>query len=272
MKQRIITALLMAPLAICAVLFLPSPAFLALWAAILLAGLWEWTRLVGMRKREQRALVVLAHALLMSALAWAGWPQWFVPITVIGGIWWLVASAWLLFAYHFGEADNRRNRMIKLLAGSLAVIPAWCALALLHAAPGDGPVWALFSVMLVWVADTGAYFSGRHFGGAKLAPVISPKKTWAGFFGGIAGSLLFALLASFVLDMDQQRWPTLLLITGLATVASVMGDLFESLLKRHSGAKDSGAVIPGHGGIMDRLDSVVAAVPVFALGRWLLSL
>ena len=272
MKQRIITALLMAPLAICAVLFLPSPAFLALWAAILLAGLWEWTRLVGMRKREQRALVVLAHALLMSALAWAGWPQWFVPITVIGGIWWLVASAWLLFAYHFGEADNRRNRMIKLLAGSLAVIPAWCALALLHAAPGDGPVWALFSVMLVWVADTGAYFSGRHFGGAKLAPVISPKKTWAGFFGGIAGSLLFALLPSFVLDMDQQRWPTLLLITGLATVASVMGDLFESLLKRHSGAKDSGAVIPGHGGIMDRLDSVVAAVPVFALGRWLLGL
>src|SRR5690606_3154584 len=98
----------------------------------------------------------------------------------------------------------------KLLAGTLAIIPAWCALALLHAAPGDGPVWALFSVMLVWVADTGAYFSGRHFGGARLAPVISPKETWAGFWGGLAGSLILALLAGFVLDMDQQRWPVLL--------------------------------------------------------------
>jgi len=270
MKQRIITALVLAPLAIAAVLWLPTAVFMGLVAAILLLGLWEFARLAGLPQRHLRAAVLALNAGLIGWLAWLGWSdQAYRLIALLGVIWWLLAAAWL-GRVPMAREPTTANLLLKLGVGSLLVIPCWAAAALLHHDGAYGPRWTLFALLLVWGADTFAYFVGSRLGGAKLAPSISPGKTWAGFWGGMAGVALISAAAVPLLGLGYARWP-LLLVLALATgVASVVGDLFESLIKRHSGAKDSGDLVPGHGGVMDRLDSILAALPVFVvLKGWL---
>ena len=158
-----------------------------------------------------------------------------------------------------------------MLAGTLAIVPAWAALVLIHAGgdpPGkQGHLWLLAALALVWAADSGAYFAGRHFGKHKLAPRISPNKTWEGLFGGLLAGVAVAVGLGWLAGVDVAHLPGLLITSVVAVFASVLGDLFESLIKRHAGAKDSGHLIPGHGGVLDRVDGVLAAVPVFALGK-----
>ncbi|MCX7556680.1 phosphatidate cytidylyltransferase [Xanthomonadaceae bacterium JHOS43] len=261
MKQRVITALLLAPLVLAGILWLPTAALMALVAAALLGGVWEWTRLVGIGSHSGRALILLAHAAPMAWLAWYGWPALFPWVALAGVVWWGLALLWLRFPA-FGKAQSLANRALKLGVVALLVIPAWCAFALLHA---ESAAWALYGLMLVWAADTFAYFSGRRFGGAKLAPSISPGKTWAGFWGGLFGVVVLALAMAPVLGVAVAQLPAFVAISLVAGLASVLGDLFESLIKRHAGAKDSGALLPGHGGMLDRIDSILAALPVFAI-------
>lgn len=274
MNQRVLTAMLLLPLAIAALLLLPTPWFMALAAAVFLVGVWEWTRLSGIPGAGLRLLLVGLHAALMAALAHWGWPHLFAPIALAGVAWWLLATAWL-FRFDLGaDLSRRRNRALTLAAGTLAVVPAWCALGLLHTVPTFGPRWTLFAVALVWAADTGAYFAGRRFGArtGKLAPRISPAKTWAGVWGGLGASLLLAAAAAPLLGVAWGALPQLLVLVLVAAAASVVGDLFESLVKRHAGAKDSSGLIPGHGGVLDRMDSLLAALPVFAVGKSLFGL
>ena len=270
-RQRITTALLLAPLPIIALLWLPTPWLMALIAAVLLFGLWEWTAFASLDDTLARVLYLTANALLIVALAWGGGPNLFTLklISVIGVLWWAVVLLWLARP-RFAAVDSQPARSLKLLAGSLCVVPAWCALGWLHAADPLGPRWALFVLVLVWAADSGAYFAGSRFGKRKLAPAISPGKTWEGVYGGLATSGLLAVLVLPLLGLSWSSLPALVLLTLVTTAISVVGDLFESLMKRHSGMKDSGALFPGHGGLMDRLDSLVAALPVFAVGKsWL---
>ena len=260
MKQRVITALVLAPLVLAAILLLPTSWLMPLVAAALLGGVWEWTRLVGIQSLAGRALILLLHAGAMAWLAWRGGPL-FPWVALAGVAWWLVALLWLRVPA-FGKADTLGNRSLKLVVGALLVIPAWCAFALLHA---EGAAWALYGLMLVWAADTFAYFAGRRFGGAKLAPSISPGKTWAGFWGGLFGVVVLALAMAPVLGVALEQLPVLVAISLIAGLASVLGDLFESVMKRQAGVKDSGALLPGHGGLLDRIDSILAALPVFAI-------
>lgn len=260
MKQRVITALVLAPLVLAAILLLPTSFLMPLVAAALLGGLWEWTRLIGIHSHAGRALILLAHAALMAWLAWRGGPL-FPWAALAGVVWWLAALAWLRVPA-FGKADTPANRALKLGIGALLVIPAWCAFALLHA---EGAAWALYGLMLVWAADTFAYFAGRRFGGAKLAPSISPGKTWAGFWGGLFGVVVLAMAMAPVLGVALAQLPVFVAVSLIAGLASVLGDLFESVIKRQAGAKDSGALLPGHGGMLDRIDSILAALPVFAI-------
>jgi phosphatidate cytidylyltransferase len=159
---------------------------------------------------------------------------------------------------------------MKMLAGVLVIVPAWAALAELHALGTNGPKLVLMLLVMVWLADSGAYFAGRQWGRTKLAPVISPGKTWEGVYGGLLASLLFAAIAGGLYSQSI-KWTLTFMAVSLVTVLfSVAGDLLESLMKRQSGIKDSGSIIPGHGGIFDRIDSLVAAAPVFLIGfLWL---
>ncbi len=270
-RQRITTALLLAPVPIIAVLFLPTPWLAALVAAVLLAGLWEWTSFAGVEDTLPRLMFLTANALMMAALVWGGGPSLFTLklVSLIGVVWWALVLVWLSRP-QFGAGDGQAARSLKLLAGSLCIVPAWCALGWLHSEQPLGARWTLFALALVWAADTGAYFTGSRFGRRKLAPGISPGKTWEGVFGGLAMSMLLAVAVLPLLGLTWQALPALALLTVVTAAMSVAGDLFESLMKRQSGVKDSGALFPGHGGLMDRLDSLLAALPVFAVGKaWL---
>jgi phosphatidate cytidylyltransferase len=270
-RQRITTALLLAPVPIIAVLWLPTPWLAALVAAVMLAGLWEWTAFAGVEDRLARVMFLTANALMMAALVWGGGPGLFTlkVASLVGVAWWGLVLAWLARP-RFGAGDGQAARGLKLLAASLCVVPAWSALGWLHSEAPLGARWTLFALALVWAADSGAYFAGSRFGRRKLAPSISPGKTWEGVAGGLAASLLLAVAVLPLLGLSWTALPALALLTLVTAAISVVGDLFESLMKRQSGVKDSGALFPGHGGLMDRLDSLLAALPVFAVGKaWL---
>lgn len=272
-RQRITTALLLAPLPIAGVLWLPTPWLAAAVAAILIAGLWEWTSFAGIEDTLPRTLFLTANALLIVALVWGGGSSLFTLklVSLIGALWWGLVLLWLARP-RFGSGDGQWQRSLKLLAGSLCIVPAWCALGWLHSEDALGPRWTLFALAICWAADSGAYFAGSRFGKRKLAPAISPGKTWEGLYGGLATSLLLAVLALPLLGLSWSDLPALAVLTLLTAAISVVGDLFESLMKRHSGMKDSGALFPGHGGLMDRLDSLLAALPVFVVGKACLGL
>ncbi|MCL1633164.1 phosphatidate cytidylyltransferase [Luteimonas sp. SX5] len=274
-KVRTLTALILTPLAVAAILLLQTPWLVALTAVVFLAGLWEWFRLAEIDDTLSRTVLLLVNLLLMVALVWAsrsstgGSLVLFQLATVVGVIWWLLAALWLKH-YSFASDHDTHARMFKLAAGTLAVVPAWCALALIHAGQPNGHRWLLVALVVVWAADSGAYFVGRQFGKRKLSPRISPNKTVEGLFGGLAAGLAVGIAGALFAGAQVAQLPAVALIVVLAIGASVIGDLYESLLKRHVGAKDSSNLLPGHGGILDRLDGVLAALPVFALGKaWL---
>ncbi len=274
-KVRTLTALILTPLAVAAILLLATPWLVALAAVVFLAGLWEWFRLAEIDDTLSRTVLLLVNLLLMVALVWAsrstagGSLVLFQLATVIGVIWWLLAALWLKH-YSFASDHDTHARMFKLAAGTLAVVPAWCALALIHASQPNGHRWLLVALVIVWAADSGAYFVGRQFGKHKLSPRISPNKTVEGLLGGLAAGLAVGIAGALFAGAQVAQLPAVALITVLTVGASVIGDLYESLLKRHVGAKDSSNLLPGHGGILDRVDGVLAALPVFALGKaWL---
>ncbi len=273
MNQRVITALLMAPLAISAVLLLPTSFLLPLVAIVFLLAAWEWAVLIGIHSAVGRTAVLLPPAAVMAWLAHqsAHLENLFPLVALIGCVWWLAALFWLVRPRLLAQ-DTPIARALKLGILMLLIVPAWAGLALLHADPALGPRWALFAIALVWAADTGAFYAGTRIGGRKLCPTISPGKTWAGFWGGVVAALLLATACFALLGLSLAQLPALLLLALITALASVLGDLFESVIKRQGGAKDSGHLIPGHGGVFDRVDSVVAALPVFAVGKFWLGL
>ena len=271
-RTRLLAALVMAPVAIAAILLLPTEWMMALAAVVFMLGLWEWFDLAEIEDTLARTVLLVAHLALMAALVWAsrssaGFSFVLLELmTVIGVVWWLLALAWL-GRYKFASDHDTHARVFKLAAGALATIPAWCALAWIHGGVPDGHRWLLTALMVVWAADTGAYFSGRRFGKRKLSPNISPNKTVEGLVGGLLLAVLVGVLLSLFAGASVEQLPAVALVSAIAALFSVVGDLFESLLKRHAGVKDSGHLIPGHGGILDRLDGVLAALPAFALGK-----
>jgi len=273
-RTRLLAALVMAPLAIAAVLLLSTPWMAALSAAAFLIGLWEWLRLAEIDDPIARGVLLVVNLLLMVALVWAsrsatgGSLILFQLMVMLGVIWWLLAVIWLRH-YDFASDHDTHARVFKLAAATLSVIPAWCALALIHASQPHGNRWLLVALMIVWAADSGAYFAGRRFGKTKLSPRISPNKTIEGLVGGVIAGMIVALAAAPLAGASMQQLPYVAIVAIWTILFSVVGDLYESLLKRHVGAKDSSHLIPGHGGVLDRIDSVLAALPVFALGKLL---
>lgn len=269
LKARLISAAVMVPLVVCGVLYLPSSGFAIALAVILLAGLWEWSSLIGMNALAVRMAYLVAVAVLMW-LFWSGDLASIIDtILAAAFLWWLWALYWLsrpgLMA-----GRPRLEYAIKSIAGLMVITPAWAALVVLHTGGETGPMLVLLLMLIIWIADSCAFFAGRRWGRTKLAPVISPGKTWQGVYGGMAGALLLALIVWGLYSRSVSGTAAFLLVAILAVMFSVVGDLLESLMKRQRGVKDSGNIIPGHGGILDRIDSLTAAAPIFLLCfRWL---
>ncbi len=259
--QRVIAALVLAPLAIAGVLLLDSRWLGAGLALIMLMALWEWLRMIIPDKLLLRYLALLAYALAVLALWWVDSQQLLLVMVWIGGLWWLLALLWLA-NYQFASKAGPGPQLLKFVAGGLMVIPAWSAAVLLHGTE-RGPQWLLYALFVIWAADIFAYFCGRQWGRAKLAPTISPGKTRAGAWGALAGGALIALVGSLIFSLSIYQGALLLLVSMVTVAFSIAGDLFESMIKRHSRIKDSGGLIPGHGGVLDRIDSVCAGLPIF---------
>jgi phosphatidate cytidylyltransferase len=271
LKQRTLTALVLAPLAVAAILLLPTWGFAILIAAMSLQALWEWARLAGIVPIAPRVGILATNALLMWLL-WTVRAEPFAWLVVGAGVaWWLLALLWLR-NLSFAAAPTPENAALKLAAGEFAVLPAWLALVLLHGGSELGHAWSLLAIMLVWAADTGAYFVGKRYGTTKLAPRVSPNKTTAGAWGAVLVGGFVALVGGWLLGSRGFALGALFALAMVTVLASILGDLVESLLKRQANVKDSGALFPGHGGLLDRVDSVFSAVPVFVAGKALLDL
>ena len=243
LKQRVITALILALVFLFALFGLPAGYFSFFIGAALLIGAWEWAAMSGFARLWQRLLYV---AVLLGLL-------------VVGCAWWAVAL--LLVQGYPSSAILWGNAWLRLLMGVLVLVPAWVALVYLRQqAYGAWLVLAL--ILVVALADSGGYFVGRRFGRRKLAPAVSPGKTWEGFAGGLLVNLLLALLLAWFLGLNLLLLLAVIIPTSLV---SVLGDLLESMVKRHAGVKDSGSLLPGHGGVLDRVDGITAGAPVFAL-------
>ena len=255
LTKRAITAVVLAVVVLAALLVLPSPTATVLIACLLMIGCWEWGGFFAAATLV-RVLYVLA-ALVLLALWTASWPAAVAPATVmeLALLWWLLAAVWLY------AREIRYSKPLAAIAGYLCLLPAWIALTVILAA--ERGAWLLVWLMaIVAAADIGAYFSGKALGRNQLAPLLSPGKTIEGLAGGLLAAALAAAGGAAMLGLD---WLPFALFGPLLAALSVVGDLTVSAFKRNAGLKDTGRLLPGHGGIMDRIDSLVAAAPGFAL-------
>jgi len=262
LKQRIITALILAPVAIAGIFFLPPIGFAVFIGMVLTIGGWEWANLAGFEDRLRYVYAALI-ALLMGLYSYFQPPAELVLI--MGSLWWCLA---LFFVVQYpARARLWSSRTAISLIGVLCLLPSYAGLLTLKQS-ADSSFLILLLFFLIWGADIGAYFSGRAFGRRKLAVAVSPGKSWEGFFGGLLTATVIAVLMLLWLgkpDLQSSRGMIFLAGCVLVVMISVLGDLVESMFKRNRGIKDSSGLLPGHGGVLDRVDSLLSAAPVFAL-------
>lgn len=260
LKQRFITALVLLAVLIPILFFLPAATATGMFALIAALAAWEWSRL--------SSLSSLGRMLFpLWVLVWCGLCLWYPTLQrllclLAAGFWLLLVPAWLVRRWPLP------NSLFACLIGTILLVPAWIGMVQLQ---GIGP-WALLAALaLVWVADIAAYFVGRAIGRHKLAPAISPGKTWEGVAGAAAGGLLYVFLLMHYANLPLPASPLSIALGTLLLVAvSIMGDLFESMIKRQAGMKDSSNLLPGHGGVLDRIDSLTSTLPMLVVlyGFW----
>ena len=257
LRQRIATALLLAGVLVVVLFALPPVAAVAVVAVAVLAGAWEWAGFAGCMRRLAR----LGYTAAIASVALAAWRftadaaglAIFLRATAL---WWLLALLWVAFA------PTRGGRVAAAVAGFAVLVPAAIGLARLALVEPHGQMLFFYLVVLIAAADVGAYFGGRSLGRYKLAPRVSPGKTWEGFAAGMAAAALAAVSGAIVFDLPMATW---LVACAPVALLSVVGDLVESMFKRRAGLKDSGGLLPGHGGVLDRVDGLTAAGPAFLL-------
>ena len=253
LKERVITALIAVAVLLLVLFVLPQAAAQVVIGLLILAGAWEWSGFLGSRSTALRAGYVILIAVLMGLNSWLA-PHINGLLFQVALVWWVCALVWTFFY------PTPIPAAVRWIAGVLVLLPLYNALIVLYLA---SPAVLLGALLIVWAADTGAFVAGKLFGRVKLAPQISPGKTWEGVIGGLLTVAVLAAAGGWFFDV---RIDVLVPFCLAIACASVVGDLTVSMFKRTSGLKDSGTLFPGHGGVLDRVDSVAAAAPLFALG------
>ena len=257
LRTRIITAVISLVILGAVLFVVPATIAKIVIAFLVVAGAWEWSGFLGLSASAGRYSYVVLIAALMAGMVFFV-PQHADLLLQIACVWWFVALMWTFFF------PTPIPTAIRWLCGALVLVPLFVGLLNLYSL---SPQLLLFALLIVWVADMGAYFAGKQFGRVKLAPSISPGKTWEGVFGGLVLVFVLTLLWAHFAEMELKVLLPFCLAVG---ALSVVGDLTVSMFKRTAGVKDSGKLFPGHGGVLDRVDSVSAAAPLFALGlNWL---
>ncbi|MDZ7751041.1 MAG: phosphatidate cytidylyltransferase [Gammaproteobacteria bacterium] len=267
LTQRVLTALVLVPLVVAAILLLSPPGFAALLGLFVLGGAWEWSAMAGLGDTRRRVAYVLVTAAVLGLVyGLLARPAAGPLLLLLALVWWALAAA-LVVRFQLQGVFTTGGPWSRGASGLLILVPAWFALVVLHRQEAGGPWLVLFLLVLIWGADTAAFFVGRRWGSRRLASRVSPGKSWEGVAGAVVAVLVLALAVGEPLGFGESLVPFLTLV-ALTVAASVLGDLTESLYKREAGLKDSGSLLPGHGGVLDRIDSLTAAAPLFVLGLY----
>lgn len=257
LKQRIITAVALLAVLAGVVLLLPPPGALITLTLAISLGIWEWSQFLGLKSLLWRLLyVVIVLASMVAVWLYSFQPGALQLVLQITLAWWLVVFVWVT------RFPTAIPMAVVVLSGILVLVPAWLALSRLLVAE-NGVDWVVFVLLVVWATDIGAFTAGKLFGRIKLIPRVSPGKTWEGAIGGTALAAIVAFAGAMYFQQDPLSFVSLCVAVS---VISVLGDLIVSVFKRHNGLKDSGQIFPGHGGMLDRIDSICSAAPVFVLG------
>lgn len=268
LKLRIITAVILIPIVIAVLFYLSPRSFFAFTLFISLIAAWEWSGLMDVKTTLRRFIYLILVACVFYSMVFVH----VLYIFLFTFVWWLFAAL-LIILYPKGAGWWSKGVVVRGIMGICVLTPCWVAFNFIrNANDGEGIYALLFLFILIWGADSAAYFVGKKWGKNKLAPYVSPGKSWEGLYGAIAISLLITLIALWVCRIPQSVWPWAILLSLLTVLFSVVGDLFESMLKRQANLKDSSQLLPGHGGLLDRIDSLTAAAPLFALGAMLLGM
>lgn len=266
LKKRIITAAILIPIMLAAVFYLPPNLFMGFTGAITLLAAWEWSNLMGVQQFGSRVMYIfLISFMLFGAL--------FVPIPFIlfcSLLWWLFSIV-LIMLYPRTSRWWGASYYWRGLMGLFVLVPCWAAINFIRN-QSDGLYALLFLFLLIWGADTVAYFVGRKWGKTKLAPMVSPGKSVQGAIGALLFAVALAVTMFCIEKGTSDACPWAIGLSLMTVIFSIVGDLFESMLKRQVNIKDSGNLLPGHGGLLDRIDSLTAAAPMYALGAWLLGM
>ena len=264
-QQRVLTAVLLLPLVMAAIFALPEQWFMVLLVFILMQGSVEYSRLAGLSGNAANLALVGLQGIIFLLLFWfkGQWDNGILIYLSASCVAWLLMFTRLALFRSDTQPDNA-YRTVSFITAIVSITTGWFALSWMRM-QADGSWLILLLLLIVWAADTGAYFAGKTFGKKKLAPNISPGKTTAGLLGGLIAAPLIALLAVYLMPIEGFDHLWLILISLVTALVSVGGDLLISLHKRTSGFKDSGNLLPGHGGVLDRVDSLLAAAPFFAL-------
>ncbi len=275
LKQRIVTAIVLAGFLIAALVYLSLIQVAVIFGAVLLLAGWEWSRLAGLLSNATRsAYVVMVLISVVALYVFCGFhatpdSDRIQSVFGVACLWWAIALLWLMG--YPNSAQLWGTPFMRIIMGWLVLLPAWLGMVYLLSREG-GVYLVLALVIVVAAADIGAYFVGRQWGSHKLAVAISPGKTWEGFFGGLLTSVVCVLAMWSFADLKEFPLTVCLVIGVFTALSSVVGDLVVSMVKRLAQVKDSGSILPGHGGVLDRIDGLTPAAPVFALGMILAGL
>ncbi len=269
LKQRVLTALVLAPLALWGIVALPETAFNLAWGALVALAAWEWGRLGGLSARLAVIYALFIAALIAVLFVVPAASRWQAAVLLLAGLWWL-GLLFRLAGFRHRPVPHGVHPVSALASGIPVLLGVYFAIVLLRHSAGLGYPYIILLMLLVWGADTAAYFAGRAFGRHKLLPSVSPGKTWEGVIGALLAGLVIAAAGAYWFDLPGERWPVFFAVALVTVAFSVIGDLNESYFKRRAGVKDSSHLLPGHGGILDRIDSLTAAAPIFLMGLNLL--
>lgn len=259
----------MGPLILWAIYALPEK-FFALFSLILVSlGAWEWSIFAGWTKLFQRGLFLAVNVFLFVAVLLLQNTELNISIIAASLLWWIICVP-LLLSFPFQKNNLVHTRIVKTFIGIILLLATLVSMVLIRTNPDYGSGYVLYLILMIWFADSGAYFAGRALGKNKLIPDVSPGKTWEGVAGALAVTLVVALVGSNILSIPPSHSLVFILVTFVTVIYSIVGDLSESMFKRMANIKDSGHIIPGHGGILDRIDSLMSGFPVFFAGLWLM--
>nr|VFJ48564.1 MAG: phosphatidate cytidylyltransferase [Candidatus Kentron sp. FW]VFJ49951.1 MAG: phosphatidate cytidylyltransferase [Candidatus Kentron sp. FW] len=267
LKQRVITALLLIPLVVSGTLILPTSYFSLGLATVILVGAWEWAGLAGWTSKIGRATysLMIATSLYVAFRLDVLVPHGWLLLLIFALVWWCVALGWIVQFEQGIPISSLERPVVRIIVGWSILVPTWGALVAIHRHVETGPVFVILLMVIIWGADSGAYFFGKRFGKKRLSARTSPGKSWEGVAGGLLMVGLLSIAIGLYTRLPPEQWIALILLSSTTAMLSILGDITESLFKRRIGAKDSGRLLPGHGGMLDRIDSLTAAAPFFAL-------